>query len=532
MLKFRHNFTFYEEKGTLMVEHPSKAIRWWPLWIVIILAILGTLVTWISDAGHRQDKILLTTMIVIGTIILGILWLLFFSEMRWRIRLLVLAVLALGVFLSNNLFQFKGFSGDLVPIFERRWQDGQTTHQRNSASLSGPEISTTDYPQYLGQHRNGVVATTKLNLDWASSPPKLVWRRPVGAAWSGFAIAGNSAITQEQEDDWEKVVCYELHTGDVKWSHQDGARYNTPLAGLGPRATPTISDNRVYTLGSTGILNCLDFETGEQLWTTNIFEEHTADTPPWGVSISPLVVGELVVVSAGGAVAYHRETGKIAWVGYRTKSGYSSPFLTTLAGVEQIVIFNQGLVTAHDPLSGELLWMQPWPTPSVECVSQPVPLPDDKLLVSSGYGVGAKLFQISRNSMGEFNVSTLWETIYLKAKFTNIIYYNNYLYGLDDGIFACVNPADGTRQWKRGRYGHGQTLLISDVLLVLTESGEVVLVDPNPDTHIEHARFTAIKGKTWNTPALAGDYLLVRSDREAACYQLPTINTDVNSYTE
>ena len=513
------------------MEHTPKSIRWWPLWVVIILAILGTLVTWISDAGHRQDKILLTTMIVIGTIILGILWLLFLSEMRRRVKLLALAVIALGVFLSTNLFQFKGFSGDLVPIFEWRWQERQTTFRPSSENTSDPQMSVTDYPQFLGQNRNGVISTTQLKLDWESSPPKLVWRRPVGAGWSGFAIAGNSAITQEQEDDWEKVVCYELHTGDVQWSHKDNARYHAPPAGLGPRATPTISGNRVYTVGSTGILNCLDFETGEQLWTTNIFGEHEAEAPPWGVSISPLVFGELVVVSAGGAVAYHRETGEIAWVGYRNKSGYSSPFLTTLAGVEQIVIFNQGLVTAHEPLSGELLWKQPWPT-SVECVSQPVPLPDDKLLVSSGYGVGAKLFQISRNPMGELNVSIIWETIYLKAKFTNIIYYNDYLYGLDDGIFACINPADGTRQWKRGRYGHGQTLLISDVLLVLTESGEVVLVDPNPNTHIEHARFAAVKGRAWNTPALAGDYLLVRSDREAACYQLPTINTDINSNIE
>ena len=513
------------------MEHTPKSIRWWPLWVVIILAILGALVTWISDAGHRQDKILLTTMIVIGTIILGILWLLFLSEMRRRVKLLALAVIVLGVFLSTNLFQFKGFSGDLVPIFEWRWQENQTTFRPSSENTSDPQISATDYPQFLGQNRNGVISTTQLKLDWESSPPKLVWRRSVGAGWSGFAIAGNSAITQEQEDDWEKVVCYELHTGDVQWSHKDNARYHAPPAGLGPRATPTISGSRVYTVGSTGILNCLDFETGEQLWTTNIFEEHEAEAPPWGVSISPLVFGEVVVVSAGGAVAYHRETGEIAWVGYRNKSGYSSPLLTTLAGVEQIVIFNQGLVTAHEPLSGKLLWKQPWPT-SVECVSQPVPLPDDKLLVSSGYGVGAKLFKISRNPMGEFNVSIIWETIYLKAKFTNIIYYNDYLYGLDDGIFACINPADGTRQWKRGRYGHGQTLLISDVLLVLTESGEIVLVDPNPNTHIEHARFAAVKGRAWNTPALAGDYLLVRSDQEAACYQLPTINTDINSNIE
>ena len=245
-----------------------------------------------------------------------------------------------------------------------------------------------------------------------------------------------------------------------------------------------------------------------------------------GCSISPLVLGELVIVSAGGAVAYHRETGEIVWTGYRVQSGYSSPFLTTLAGVDQIVIFNQGLVTAHDPSSGELLWKQPWPI--VECVAQPVPLPNDKLLVSTGYGVGAKLFQISRNPTDEFNVSLIWETISFKAKFTNIIHHNGYLYGLDDGIFACVNPADGTRQWKRGRYGHGQTLLISDVLLVLTESGEIVLVEPDPENHIEHARFEALKGRTWNTPAIVGSYLLVRNDQEAACYQLPVISTNAD----
>ena len=224
-------------------------------------------------------------------------------------------------------------------------------------------------------------------------------------------------------------------------------------------------------------------------------------------------------------MAYHSETGEIVWTGYRTKSGYSSPLLATIADTEQIIIFNQGLITAHEPLTGNLLWKQPWVESYAECVAQPVPISDDTLLVSTGYGAGAKLYQLSRNSMGQFNVSIVWETLNLKAKFTNIIYYEGYLYGLDDGIFACINPADGTRQWKRGRYGHGQTLLISDVLLVLTESGEVILVKPDPESHTEHARLPALKGKTWNTPALAGQYLLVRNDREAACYELPIIST-------
>lgn len=507
------------------MERPQKSIRWWPLFIILSLAVLGIAVTWILDAGQRQDKIMLTAAIVILAVFLGFLWLLCFSRLRWRVKLISSAVAVSGLFLLINLFQFKGFSGDLAPIFEWRWQENPSTFQTDASSISDTQRQTTNYPQFLGPHRNGVVTSIKLNLNWETHPPKLVWRRPVGAGWSGFAVVENTAITQEQEGDWEKVVAYDLRTSEVLWSHQDQARYYTPAAGLGPRATPTISGNRVYTVGSTGILNCLDFETGERLWTANTFEENSAEPPPWGISISPLVLDDLVIVSAGGAVAYHKETGEIAWTGHRTQSGYSSPMLTTLAGVEQVVIFNQGLITAHEPRTGELLWQQPWVKTYAECVAQPVPLPDNQLLVSTGYGAGAKLFQISRNNASEFNVATIWESIYLKAKFTNIIFYQNYLYGLDDGIFACINPVDGTRQWKRGRYGHGQTLLISDVLLVLTESGEVVLVEPDPENHREHARFTALEGKTWNTPALAGSYLLVRNDREAACYELAIRDT-------
>ncbi len=503
----------------------QKTIRWWPLFVILGLAILGIIVIWILEAGHRQDKVLWITMVVILTTLLEALWLLGFSRLRWRTKLITLAVVILAGSFAGVAFQFKGFSGDLIPIFEWRWRGEPTTFQQDTGETSISQISATDYPQFLGPDRNGIVSGIKLNLDWETHPPKLIWRQSIGAGWSGFAVVGNSAITQEQEDDWEKVVCYELHTGVVKWSHKDRSRYNSPPAGLGPRATPTISGNKVYTIGSTGILNCLDFETGEQLWMTHTFEENKAEPPPWGVSISPLVFDELVIVSAGGAVAYYKETGEIAWTGYRTQSGYSSPLVTTLLGTEQIILFNQGLITAHEPLTGKLLWKQPWVEIYAECVAQPVPISDDTLLASTGYGAGAKLYQISRNPTREFDVSIIWETINLKAKFTNIIYYDDYLYGLDDGIFACINPTDGTRQWKRGRYGHGQTLLISDVLLVTTESGDVVLIEPNPKRHIEHARFAALTGKTWNTPALAGRYLLVRNDREAACYELPVINT-------
>ena len=503
----------------------KKRVRWWPLIIIAILAGIALGVLWGVNASERESKVFLTIFIFVCSLILGVLWLLFLSRLPWRARLLGLLAFVGCVAICGALFRIAGVSGDLTPIVEWRWgnKPAESITSENATGISTP---TTDFPQFLGPGRNAVIKGIRLARDWEKHPPKLIWRQPVGAGWSAFAISGDSAITQEQEGEWEKVVCYELMTGAVRWSHRDSARYDSALAGLGPRATPTITGNRVYTVGSTGIFNCLDFETGEQLWTTNIFEENNAEPPPWGVSISPLVLGDLVIVSAGGPVAYHKDTGEIVWRGHRTNTGYSSPLLTTLVDTEQIVIFNQGLVTAHEPATGELLWQQPWTPGQAECVSQPLPLPGDKLFVSTAYGIGGKLFQLERNQAGQFNVSLAWETIYLKAKFTTVLHYGEYLYGLDDGIFACLNLADGKRQWKRGRYGHGQVLLVEDVILVLTESGDVVLIEPNPEALVELTRFTALEGRTWNTPALAAPYLLVRNGQEAACYQLPIVGEE------
>lgn len=500
----------------------DKDIRFWPLLIIVGLTILGLGLVWLLDAGHRQDKVLLTQLLLIIAVLLGIVWLLGFSRLAWRVKFSAFGAILLIIVMFGILFRFDGFSGDLALKFKWRWLEKPQRYVPLTEVQSTPTVELqSDFPQFLGPDRNAVITSIKLNTDWENNPPKLVWRHPVGAGWSGFAVVGDSAITQEQEDEWEKVVCYNLRTGAEKWTHRDRARYYTSLGGLGPRATPTIDGNRVYTLGSTGILNCLDFESGKQIWSTNIFEENRAEAPPWGVSTSPLVLDELVIVSAGGAVAYHKGTGEIAWTGHRTQTGYSSPFLTTLAGTEQIVLFSNGLVTSHEPTTGKLLWKQPWP--AAECAAQPLPLSDNKLLVSTAYGIGAKLFQISRSNLSEeFNVNLIWNAISFKAKFTTIIYYEGYIYGLADGIFACINASDGQRQWKRGRYGHGQTLLISDVLLVLTESGEIVLLEPNPKVHKELARLPAITGTTWNNPALVGNYLLVRNNREAACYSLPT----------
>jgi outer membrane protein assembly factor BamB len=332
-------------------------------------------------------------------------------------------------------------------------------------------------------------------------------------------------VTQEQRGGDEAVVAYDLRTGAVRWIHTDSERYATVIAGEGPRATPTAAGTRVFTLGATGLLNALDLRTGRRLWQRHVLRENPGPDPQWGRSSSPLVVDGRVVVSVGGAggrslVAYDARTGAPVWHGGDDAVGFSSPFVATLAGRRQIVIFNRGSVAGHDPAAGALLWQYPWP-PHQPTVTQPVPLDGDRLLVSSGYGIGSKLLRIVAEAQGGLRPDLVWESPRLKAKFTNLVVHGGYVYGLDDGVLVCLDPATGERRWRSGRYGHGQVILADDLLLVQTEDGEVVLVRPDPAGLAELGRFAALDGKTWNPPALAGPLLLIRNDREAATYELP-----------
>ena len=511
----------------------KSRIRWWPAVVIVALTILAIIVLWTVDAAHRQSRVLHTVLVLMLSFLLILLWLLFFSRLRWKVRLLTFGAIVLVLFLSTFLLRIKGFSGDLVPLLGWRWSEKAAESLIGNA-LTTPGVFSKDYPQFLGPHRNGTVQGIKLARNWSERPPQLLWRQPIGAGWSAFAVVGSSAITQEQRGEYEMVVCYDLKSGREQWSHSDHDRYEATPAGVGPRATPTIVGDRVYTLGATGILNCLDLATGERIWSEDILYDNGAELASWGMSGSPLVLDDLVVVSAGGKagkslVAYHKDTGERVWSGGSSPAGYSSPLITTLAGVPQILIFNYGSVAAHDPDDGQVLWQRPWPS-GTECVSQPLPLPGDRVFVSSAYGIGCKLFQIAHDGDNLLKATLVWETPRLKAKFTNVVHRDGYIYGLDDGVFVCLDLADGQRKWKRGRYRHGQVILVddsdgsreeSDLLLVSAESGDVLLVEVNPNESKEVARFPALAGKTWNNPALAGQYLLVRNDREAACYELP-----------
>lgn len=494
---------------------------------VLIALVAGALGwVWLLAEVQRQDKWMRTAVVLLAGGAGFLVWVLFGSGWRPRARWTVFAGTIVVIVFAGTCLRIRGVSGDLVPILEWRWHTAGLPLATNIVAPKAPPWLplTNHYPQFLGPERNGVLPGPELARDWAADPPAELWRHPVGAAWSGFAIEGTRAITQEQRGGEEVVVCYELLSGREIWTHSARARYATTIAGEGPRATPTIADGRVFTLGGSGILNCLDLATGEVIWRTNTLQEFGAKLPEWGVACSPLVTESAVLVTVGGAghtlVAYDRRTGRRLWAAGVDDAQWSSPVRVTLAGVPQILTFNDSLA-AHDERTGAVLWRSPWPGVYPR-VSVPLALPGDRVLVSTGYGVGAELLQIAREN-DRWRVQRVWKSLRLKSKFGSFFVIDGFLYGLDDGALACVDMNDGTLKWKGDRYGHGQMLRVGGLLLLMAESGAIVLIEPSPAGQRELTRHKVFTAKTWNPPALAGDLLVVRNDQEAACLRLPLV---------
>jgi outer membrane protein assembly factor BamB len=381
-----------------------------------------------------------------------------------------------------------------------------------------------DWPGFRGPARDGVVPGVRIATDWAKSPPVELWRRPIGPGWSSFAVRGDRIFTQEQRGEEEIVSCYNLTTGQPVWRHGDVARFWESNGGAGPRATPTLSHGRVYTLGATGILNALDAGSGAVVWSRNAASDTGAQNPGWGFAGSPLVVGDVVIVAASGRLAgYDVATGHPRWVGPTGGAGYSSPHLVTIDGVVQILLLRGARSTSVAPADGTLLW-EHVAQPGVSIV-QPALVADGDVLIAIGDsmgGQGIRRIAVARGPAG-WTVEERWTSRGLKPYFNDFVVHEGHAFGFDGSILASIDLADGQRKWKGGRYGNGQMILLpdQDLLLVLSEEGELALVGAAPDRHTELARFKAIEGKTWNHPVLAGDVLLVRNGEEMAAFRVP-----------
>lgn len=495
--------------------------RWTSLAVVVACSLALLAFVWWGTSLSPQLTVMATYPIVLVTAIALFVWLLR-SRLPRRVRRNVLLSVAAAAVLFLAAFRFDGFTGDLVPLFTPRWSGADL----RVADLGN--LRADDFPQYLGPNRDGRLSGPTLARDWSADPPKELWRRPIGEGWSGFAVRDAIAVTQEQSEEGEFVTAFDLETGDVLWTTRHDDAFSSSLGGNGPRATPTLSQTSVFATSAAGTLSSLDLRTGELRWSHDFVEETQAPLPEWGHSGSPLIVGDTVVINAGGPgaslVAYGRQNGEVRWSEGSDPAGYASPMLTRRDGVDQIVNFSARSIVGHSPIDGRVLWRHEWPAAQPN-VAQPLPLGDTDLLVSSGYGVGAQLLRVQRAGAGEesLSVQQVWDTNTLKAKFSNYLEINGRVYGLDEGIMVCIDPSEGKRCWKGGRYGHGQLLRVGDLLLVQGERGDVFLVDPNPAELRELGSFEALPRKAWNTPALAGNLYLVRNHQEAAAFQLPTI---------
>jgi len=386
-----------------------------------------------------------------------------------------------------------------------------------------------EWPGFRGPRRDGIVRGLRIETDWSAHPPVALWRRPVGPGWSSFAVNGDLVYTQEQRGDDEVVASYNIATGMPAWSHRDSVRFWESNGGAGPRGTPTISNGRIYTFGATGILNAMDARSGALVWSRNVVTDIDSQVPTWGIASSPLVLEDplnIVIVGASGTLAaYDLATGKPRWVGPRhsTSSGgsYSSPQRVTIDGVEQVVLSSEAGATSVAPADGTVLWEHAL---SGSPILQPVLTPDGGLLVhrSSPDGtLGVRRLSLAHGP-GGWTATERWTSNALKSMFSDFVIHKGHAFGFDGSILASVDLADGTRTWKGGRYGAGQMVLLSDqdVLLVLSEEGELALVSATTDKFTELARFKAIEGKTWNHPVLVGDVLLVRNGEEMAAFRL------------
>lgn len=457
--------------------------------------------------------------------------------LRWRPRTwiaLAAAVVGFGYF---TLVRSEGVWGDFHA--EKVWRWAPAPEERILADLdertpSGPgavaavePLAEAEWPGFRGPRRDGVVPGVVLAEDWSREAPRELWRIPVGPGWSSFAVAGKRLFTQEQRGEEEVVVCYDADTGAELWAYAYPSRFWEALGGVGPRATPTLSEGRLFALGAEGFLHRLDPETGEVVWKADLRDDAGRQPPQWGFASSPLVLdGEVIVYAGGegdrGILAYDADTGKLRWGAPAGNHSYSSPQLSTVEGTPCVpVVTNDGL-TLVDPADGSVLLQYEWKFENYR-ILQPLMISESSFLISTGFGMGTRRVDLSVDD-GRLTAKERWTSRAMKPDFNDFVAHEGNLYGFDVNILACVDLETGERRWKGGRYGHGQLVLLPDAdqLLVISERGDLALVRAGTEGLDELAKLEEVlHGKTWNHPVVVGDRVYVRNGEEAVGLQVP-----------
>jgi len=384
--------------------------------------------------------------------------------------------------------------------------------------------SANDWTGFRGANRDGHYDERPILTRWPKDGLRQIWRQPIGGGYSSFSVADGRIYILEQRRESEVAVAYAVSDGRELWTNAWPAKFDETFGGEVPRATPTYDDARIYALGASGEFRCLDSATGRLIWRRDILAENRAQAPTYGVSASPPIVDDKVIVLPGGTnglsvAAYNKSTGAPMWTSLSDKQAYTSPMLVTLAGQRQVLIVSAHGVMGILSEDGHLLWHLPWLVDNDNAIAQPVLIGTNRFLLSAGYGKGCAAFEVWQTN-GAFEARQLWKNTYLKNKFSSSALYEGCIYGLDDDILTCLDADTGARKWKDGRFGSGQALLASGHLVILAGNGDLALVKASPAGFEELARFPALRGKTWNHPAIADGKIYVRNAVEMACYDL------------
>ena len=504
----------------------ARMERWGAIVLMIVTLIIVSRFNHVSLATGGQGMMyfiyvipLLTFLFVFWAVVTRNL-----SDRTRRISMVLTIILASGWWL---LIRTDGITGDFSPDLKWRWSktaEEELLVNREIVTLDPSTLdisigSEPEWPGFRGPKRNGIIKGIQIETDWKLNGPEEIWRRQIGPGCSSFAVNGDLIFTQEQRGEEELVVCYYMKTGEQVWLHADETRFWDSHAGAGPRSTPILHGGRIYSLGATGILNALDARNGDLIWSRNAIDDADVEHSGWGYSGSPLVIDDLVIVAAvGKLVAYDIETGKLQWMGPDGGDSYSSPHLLTIEGIQQVLLMSGKGIISLDPNNGKALWTYDWPVGSR--IVQPAVIDDGDILFSYGEGKGLRRVNVSKRT-GDWIVEERWTSSQLKPNFNDFVVHKDHAYGFNGPMLVCINLDEGQRMWRGGRYG-GQLILLADqdLMLILSEKGDLVMVQANPEKFKELARIKAIEGKTWNHPVMVGDILLLRNTQEMVAYRL------------
>jgi outer membrane protein assembly factor BamB len=384
-----------------------------------------------------------------------------------------------------------------------------------------------DWPQFLGPNRNSISTETGLIDAWPQKGPAVLWERPVGSGFSGPVVAGNLLILFHREGDAEVVECLHADTGKQQWKFAYPTHYVDQFGfDEGPRSTPLISGERVYTLGAEGAFHCLDLRTGQRIWSHQLNQKYEVPRSYFGVGTSPLLAGNLILLNVGGKragiVAFAADTGKEAWRATDHEASYSSGVLARLAGKETAVFFTREGIVFLDPANGNVRYQKHWRARINASVNAATPVAvNDHVFVSACYGTGAILLQAAANGVQE----TWKNDTSMSNHYGTCVQRDGYLYGFDgrqeEGAhLRCIELATGKVQWTCDKPGCGSILLAQNHLIVLTEHGELVRVAATPAGYDEKAR-APVLGETCRAQiALANGRLYGRDTRKLVCWNL------------